>query len=211
MSEQPEPLSAWEAHLSAPLRGRKVVCAFQVLAGMTSLVDLFQRYGMQRSLLIADGVGTGPLPDPADADVLLLDAPPASTLTEQVRGHVHPGERLSPQVVAAVESYDPNGTALWWSDPVADNSRLLEREVWGGRPARHISLEDKLLIDSLLTGAEIDQAGGARVVAVHARATYDDLTAASEQVLAGHRHRNPHCSTRRGHPVKTAARAGHDG
>lgn len=182
-NETPTPnagrLDDWEAHLCAPFTGRKVICAFEVLAGMTGLVDLVQRWGAQRPLLIADGFGTGPLPDTADADVLVLEPPAVDSVTEEVRARLSPEQRLTSQVIAAVKHYDPEGEALWWLNPIPHNSPLLGRAVWGGRPPHQVTLEDKLLIDDLL--ADID---APKVGSVNARATYDDLTTATEHLLS---------------------------
>ena len=62
MADAAARVDAWERHLSAPFRGRRVICAFEVLAAMTGWVAKLQRWGAERPLLISDGVGTGPLP-----------------------------------------------------------------------------------------------------------------------------------------------------
>ncbi|MBA2445442.1 MAG: hypothetical protein H0V49_08940, partial [Nocardioidaceae bacterium] len=171
-------LGTWEAHLSAPLAGRKIISAFEVLAGMTGFVDLFQRWGADRPLFIADGIGAGPLPNPSDVDLVVLEPPAVDSVTDQVRARLNPEGRLTPQVTEAIEHYDPDGTALWWLSPIPSNSRLLGRHVWGGRPPHQIALEDKLIIDDLL--ADID---APRAASVNAPATYEDLVAATEQLL----------------------------
>ena len=56
MSEAPEDmvrLDPWERHLTEPVRGRKVIVAFEVLAGMTGLVQQLARWGSRPPLLIA--------------------------------------------------------------------------------------------------------------------------------------------------------------
>jgi hypothetical protein len=171
-------MDAWERHLSAPLDGRKVICGFEVLAGMTGTVAKLRRWGTQRPLLLADGVGTGPLPAAADAEVELLEPAPFDTLTEQVRARTRPRSRLTPQLVAAVDRYDPAREGVWWMGPVTPNAPLLGREVLGGRPASQATLEDKLLVDEML-----DAISAPRTPAVTSSASYAALTAASDDVL----------------------------
>ena len=169
----------WEAHLWAPLAGRKIICAFEVLAGMTGLVDSFKTWGAGELLLIADGVGAGPLPPDDAAEVIVLDSPAADSVTDQVRARLIPAQRLTHRVVEAVERFDPAGEALWWLSAIPRNTPLLGRNVWGGRPPHQVALEDKLMVDSLL--ADID---APRMATLNARATYGDLARATERLLA---------------------------
>lgn len=80
-------LEAWTSQLTEPFRGRPVIVAFHVLAGMTSHVARLEEWGAERPLLVARGIGTGPLPSPDDADIyqLPLDAarPAARTAAPQ--------------------------------------------------------------------------------------------------------------------------------
>jgi hypothetical protein len=171
-------LSAWERHLCAPVTGRKVISAFEVLAGMTRLAVNFQRWGAQRPLLIGDGVGTGPLPLETDADIIVVELPPVDSLTEQVRGRMNTQGRLTPAIADAVARYDPEGDAVWWLAPVPPNTPLLDRPVLGGRPPHQIALEDKLIVDELL-----DAVGADRSPAVIAPARHDALVAASRELI----------------------------
>jgi hypothetical protein len=172
-------LSAWEEHLCAPVTGRKVICAFEVLAGLTRMVPKLRRWQAQRPLLVADGVGTGPLPAADEAEVALLAPVPFETLTEQVRGRTSPQARLTPTVVAAVERYDPERTGVWWMSPVTPNVELVGRRVLGGRPPGQAALENKVLVDEMLDAISADHPASASCPA-----TYDALMAATEDVLA---------------------------
>lgn len=179
----PEPaadVGAWERHLCAPVTGRKVICSFELLAGMTGLVANLRRWGALRPLLLADGRGTGPIPAEADAEIVVLETPHFDSLTDQVRARTRPADRLTPQVVASVEAYDPDGSAVWWTSPIGPNTPLLDRPVLGGRPPQHIELEDKLLVDELLSAVGAPPSGAVTVPAAH-----DDLVAASAEVRAG--------------------------
>jgi hypothetical protein len=179
MTDHAEPLAAWERHLCAPVSGRKVICAFEVLAGMTPLVAKLRRWGSERPLMVADGQGTGPLPGPDDADVEMLPPHASTTLTEQVRARMLPASLLTPAARAAVDRYDPAGAGLWWVPPIVPNSPLLGRPVLNGRPPGQAALEDKLVVDTML-----DEIGTARSPSVVSDATYDALMRATDQVLA---------------------------
>jgi len=170
-------LDAWERHLCEPLSGRKIICAFSVLAGMTTKVAQLHRWLAARPLLIADGVGTGPVPLEMDAEILVLEPAPARNLTEQVRARIEISRTLTPQIVDAVEKYDPEGSAAWWVSPVNPNEPLLGRPVFDGRPSWQIDLEDKLALDPIL-----EAVGAARVATETTRASYDELVAASARV-----------------------------
>jgi hypothetical protein len=170
----------WERHLAQLFAGRKVICGFEVLAAMTGWVAKLQRWGAQRPLLIADGVGTGPLPLETEAEIVVMEHPPGQTLTEQVRMRMSPAGWLSAAARSAVESYDPTGEAVWWVSPPALNEPLLGRPVLGGRPSQQALLEDKLAVDGLL--AEV---GAATAHGTIAPARHDDLVAASAAVGDG--------------------------
>ncbi len=178
---EPAPdLDAWERHLCTPVAGKRVIVAFELLTGMASTVTQLARWGAERPLLVADGRGTGPIPATDEADVLMLADQPFDSLTDQVRARMEAEAMLSADVVTAVDAYDPDGNAVWWVSPVGSNTALLGRDVLGGRPPEQAGLEDKLIVDELL-----DAVGAERGPAAAARATYEGLMSATQEVLAG--------------------------
>lgn len=168
----------WERHLSAPVRGRKVIVAFDLLASMTRVVDQLRRWGAQRPMLMPQGTGTGALPDGAAAVVHHLVETDYASMTDQVRGRLHPDALLDPPARAAVDEYDPGREARWWLSPVGPNSPLMGRRALGGRPPHQIALEDKMIVDVLLGSVDAE-----RSPAVLAPATYEDLMRATASVL----------------------------
>lgn len=172
-------LDAWERHLAAPLTGRKIICAFEVLAGMTTQVARLRRWRAHRPLLLGDGLGTGPTPLDTEADIVVLDPAPARNLTDQVRNRIATTRHLSQEIVDAVERYDPDGEASWWVSPVSPNEPLLGRAVFGGRPSWQIALEDKLALDPILLAV-----GAPRAPAEICEVSLAALTSASERVAA---------------------------
>jgi len=178
VSEPQPPLDPWEEHLSAPVRDRQVIVAFEVLAGMTRTVADLARWGARPPLLVSDARGVGPIPDPFAADVVELPEQTFPTLTEQVRARMSPQQRLTPDVVAAIDAYDPDRQARWWVSPVCPNADLLGRAVLGGRPQHQARLEDKMLLDDLLS-----RVGAPTTPAVQCLSTYDDLMPATDEVV----------------------------
>jgi hypothetical protein len=159
-----------------------VIVGFELLAGMHRIVGKLQRWGAQRPLLLPEGRGTGPVPTEADGDIVPLPAQTFASVTEQVRGRMDPEALLTAEAREAVDTYDPDGTAWWWVSPVGPNSPVMGRRVLGGRPPDQIALEDKALVDGIL--ADIP---APRSPSVLARATYEDLMRATDQVLDGGR------------------------
>ena len=170
----------WTRRLAAPLRGRKVIVAYQVLASMTTLVDRLEHYGARRPLLIALGIGTGPLPDPARCEIHVLDATPEATMSDSVRQVSRLAADAPPDVREWVEAYDPAGEAVWLGSPFIPPNPMLGRPVFGGRPEQFARLEDKLLCDEIWDAAQISRVAVRRVPAAG-----QHLLAASQELDTG--------------------------
>jgi hypothetical protein len=170
-------LDAWHDHLVEPFRGRPVVIAFKMLAAMTAQVEQLKRWGAKPPLLVARGVGAGPLPGDTDAETLLLDVDPVDTGSEEIRLMTGLAAELPPEVVRRVAEYDPAGEAVWWIPPFTEQTELLGRPVFGGRRPAWAALEDKTRCDEIWDAAEIPSVP-TRVVP----ASHDDLVAASERL-----------------------------
>ena len=63
----------WAEHLGGLFRDRLVVCGIAPLAGYTDLVGLLEQSSARRPLLVANAVGAGPVPTPAQAEVVHLN------------------------------------------------------------------------------------------------------------------------------------------
>ena len=180
MSTAPVDVQAWTAHLAEPFRDRPVIAGFEVLAGMTRLVTELAAWGARRPLLISRGIGTGPLPAPEDAEVLVLEEDGATSMTETVRASVAFVEDLPAAVVSRVEAYDPGREAVWLVGPFVPSGRLLDRPVFGGRAAAWATLEDKTRADELW-----DAAGVPRAPAVAVPPAQDHLIRAARSLDEG--------------------------
>jgi hypothetical protein len=151
-------LAAWTQRLAAPFAGRPVIVGFDPLAGMTRRVASLLEWGARRPLLIARGVGTGPLPSTDDAEILVLDAGVAAMMSEEVRELLALATSPPAELVAAVEDYDPDREAVWWMGPFARTGTLLGRPVLGGRRAAWAALEDKTIVDEMWDALSIPRA-----------------------------------------------------
>jgi hypothetical protein len=142
-------LHAWRHHLGGLVRDRQVICAMAPLAAFVEWVALLEAAGARRPLLVASALGAGPVPRPEQADVVLLDVPEATSMTEEVRQQDGVLRGLPDDLVRAVEAYDPGGTAVWLVTPFVGTQPILGREVVNGRPRKWLELEDKLVVDAL--------------------------------------------------------------
>jgi hypothetical protein len=140
---------AWRHHLGGLLRDRRVICALAPLAGYVDWVALLEQVGARRPLLVASAIGAGPVPRPDQADVILLDLPPTTSTTEEVRRQDQVLRQLPHDVVRAVDGYDPERTAVWLTSPFIGTGPVLGREVVCGRPEAWFALEDKLVADDV--------------------------------------------------------------
>ena len=141
--------SAWRHHLGGLLRHRKVICGISPLAGLTDHVQMLREAGAQQPLLLASGLGAGPVPPAGAAQVVFVDEPPSESMTEELRQHDRQLRHLPPEVVDQIEAYDPDRDAVWVVAPFVGTAPVLGREVVGGRPDAWTALEDKLVVDEI--------------------------------------------------------------
>jgi hypothetical protein len=128
---------------------RPVICGIAPLAGFVDWVRLLQEVGARRPLLVATGLGAGLTPAPEEAEVVFLDVPQHTTMTDDLRRQDALARSLPAHVRAAVEAYDERGDALWMVGPFIGTEPVLGREVVGGRPLSWTALEDKLVVDAI--------------------------------------------------------------
>ena len=145
----PSERARWRAYLGEVLTGRKVIAGFGVLARFTDDVALYQAVGAKKPLLIASARGVGPIPGDDDAFICFFERDELESMTEEVRSRNAVARDLPDAVVRAVEEYDPDGEAVWDLDPFVENSPILGRQVYGGRPQAWMALEDKLVAEEV--------------------------------------------------------------
>lgn len=149
--------AAVTARLGRLYADRPVVVGPGILAGWAPLVERLRALGC-RVLVLSTGTGAGPVPAPGDCTVVDVALPPTASMTEEVRVLDRVTRSLPPEVVAAVEAFDPRREAWWCATPfVTDDEPVLGRRVLGGRPAAWIALEDKMLADDVWDAAGVER------------------------------------------------------
>ena len=133
--------------------GRKVVLTGAVVQAHTGQVAALRDFGSQRCLVIA-GQGTGPVPGDEDAEVLVLDVA-APDMVEEIRRWERLHADPPPEVLDALQRYDPEGNALVLVPPFDSTSALAGRPTWGARPPSWTALEDKTIVDALCDRAGV--------------------------------------------------------
>lgn len=142
------------------LHGRKVIIFAPVLASTTSRVEHYRTVGVTKQLIVTFGDGTGALPSGNDLTVVrtAYEAPVQSVMDE-LAGWRHVLNTPPAQVLAAVDTFDPEGTALVLNaTPTASDAKVFGRDVIGGRSLADEALEDKTLCGSIFRAAALQTA-----------------------------------------------------
>ncbi len=163
------------------VRGRKVVLVGGVLAGATRRVRQLRGWGAEAVLVVADGVGTGELPRPGEAEAVVVPNAALATLSEEVASWISFAADPPVEARVAIEAFDPDGAALCLLSPFALVDLYLGRESLGGRPPSFYALEDKSLNDALWDATRV-----ARSPALVVDADPDEVSVAAHDLDAGH-------------------------
>lgn len=134
------------------VHGRDVVVITNVLRGSGPLVDAARRHGARRVLLLGTNEGTGDLPE----DVTTVLAPvSAPTMSQEVVALEELLADLDPEVLAALDAWDPDRAALVLANPFVVGADLGGRPIAGHRRAAWADVEDKATVDELLATADV--------------------------------------------------------
>jgi hypothetical protein len=160
--------------------GRRVILAGFPVAATAPTVTMLRSLGSERCFVLGPMIGTGEMPDDADAEWLSLDIETPETMTvfrrfEQAMAHP------SADVTAALDRYDPHRDALVLVAPYDVSAVVAGRPAFGGRRAEWVALEDKTTNDALFDRAGIARPPSAVVSATDRAA----LAAAAARLDAG--------------------------
>jgi hypothetical protein len=144
------------AELRATFAGRPVVVAGGVLAGMTGPVDELRRVDAGPMLLIAAGLGTGPVPEGDDVDVVLYDLPPTSTTTELFRAEERFFANPPAALVDRVRAF-AGDEPLVLAQPFLAVQSFGPFPVYGGRRREWVALEDKTRLSDIFGAAGVPE------------------------------------------------------
>ena len=150
----------------APLvAGRKVVLAGSPLAGLTRTCKRLRELGAERSFLLATGRGTGPVPEPDQAEQLVIDLPRTSSVIDEIRAALSLIADLPAHALEALDRYDPDRRALVIAPTFNELTTVAGRRVFGPRLPAWRRLEDKVLVDELWDTLGVERAPSAVVPA----------------------------------------------
>ncbi len=148
--------------------GRKWILAGGVVAGYTAVAKRLRELGAERSLIVAESVGTGPLPDKDHAEWIDYDVRANSMMDGFRQGAALLAD--PPEIGRlAIDRYDPDGTALVLGNAFIHVPAVYGRRVYGWRRPEWWALEDKVGIDEFWDAAGVPRAHS-EVVAVEAGA-----------------------------------------
>lgn len=134
--------------LANVVRGRKVILAGVPVAAATRWVETQRGLGAARCLIVAPTIGTGELPDEADADWVTLGVAAHDTV-EEARGFERAVADLPSHVVEAIDRFDPDRSALTYVSPPYQATTVAGRAAYGARRTEWVALEDKATVDAL--------------------------------------------------------------
>ena len=120
--------------------GRRVVCIGGVLAGAGPLVAELRAAGASRVLLMPSSVGTGPLPEGDDIEVVMLDPEPAPTATGQFRAEERVCAAPPAELVETVRRFFGGAEPLLLAQAFAAVRSFGAFPVYGGRRAEWVAL-----------------------------------------------------------------------
>jgi hypothetical protein len=159
MGQQPDVRGA----LRRMFAGRPVVISGGPLAGLARLVPDVTELSGHRPFLLANGVGTGPLPEPGDAEIHLLPEGNAASVVQSIHAQLRILADLPADAPAALDAWDPDRRAVVLASPFFTGAEIGGRPVIGGRRPEWAALEDKTIADALWDAAGVPRAT-ARVV-----------------------------------------------
>lgn len=124
--------------------GGKWIIAAQAAVMAGPMQKLLSEWGSD-PLLVAAHEGTGELPR---GDIIYTRSG-GNTIVESIREFFAAVEHPSREVQAAVDAFDPNGSARVLAEPFATARSMLGRPTFGVRRAEWSAWEDKMRVDRL--------------------------------------------------------------
>jgi hypothetical protein len=160
----------WRAPLASLVDGRKVIVAGGPAVTWGEAVDTLRSVGASETLVVAtEGMGAGA--PPTGATVVVVER---ADHGDDVMAAMHAGIRVlddpPPHVVAAVERFDPDRSAVVFGSFLTEAPALAGRPFVAYRRPAWVALEDKTRLAELLDGAGVPRAPS-EVVAVGAAAS----------------------------------------
>ena len=165
-------LDAVHADIGSLYRGRRWILAPDAAASATRGAAELRDYGASAIMVVAAMEGVGDLPE---VDRIHYTRSTGNTLMEGFRSFYRSVEEPSPELVEAVDRFDPDGTAMVLGGGFSRKARLANRPVYGYRRPEWRSLEDKLVVDDLWRTAGVTSAPYSIVSVPDARDAHTEL------------------------------------
>ena len=159
-------------------RHKWILCG-DVAVAFTPMVSALAEAGAPRPLVLAGSEGTGDLPDPELAEVVILGIR-GTTILDGIRRYHSALLHLPQSVIDAIERWDPTREARVLPPFTDADVEIAGRPSWSGRRQEWIDAEDKTTVDEVWDGAGVPRAPSRIVPAVP-----DDLTEAATGLDAG--------------------------
>jgi hypothetical protein len=154
-------VSHWKGIADRFLGSRRWIIAAEVLAPYTQALAEFHEMGFPKPFVIAGSTGTGPLPDPAHAEIAMIDVRVEETETPMlsgIRAFDATLRDLPDDVLDRITAWDPDREASVLTSFLDTAFTLDGRPTVGARPQAWAELEDKLTVDALWDAAGIPRA-----------------------------------------------------
>lgn len=150
-------IEAIKGEIAAFHRGKKWIFTPDVAAAAKPMVEQLNGWGVDDLMIVAGVEGVGDLPN---VDRIHYTRTSGETMMLGIRAFMESIEFPSPELLRAVDAFDPAGEAHVLGQMFSRRSHLAGRPVYGARPVEWRDLEDKTVVDELW-----DATGIARVPA----------------------------------------------
>lgn len=176
--------------------GRKLIICGLSLAGVTRWIKSMRALGSDRCLVIANGMGTGPLPSEVDADAIVVEIH-AQEMIEEMRQTENMLRNPPQRVIDAINAFDPEHKALMIASTITLSelpAQIAGRPVWARRSAASLIAEDKVTVDAFWDSIGVVRAPSVIVpVDIEAlRRAHRELDRGMGVALAGDAREGPH-------------------
>ena len=148
-------LDAVHAAISDVVRGRKWIIIADAAAGANHLYEELAQHEPDSVMLVAGTEGVGDIPA---VDRLHYTRVTGDSMMDGIRAFLRSIEQPSDALLAAVEAFDPDGTAMVFGASFTRHAEVAGRPIYGARDPRWGALEDKTIVDELWAAASVEAA-----------------------------------------------------
>ncbi len=168
--------SWWEPALRSTFLGRRVVIAGGVPSSWIEYIEHLRTAGAAEVMIVAtQGAGTGHGPD---VPTVVAEPPAGVSMMDRLRWANAMLRDPTPDIVAAIDAFDPDGDAIAVGSFLNEAPSLAGRPFLAHRRPEWVALEDKTIIDAFW-----DRAGVRRLASVIV--PLDDAATAAHSIDRG--------------------------